>query len=69
MKFEIEQMIHEEISRGNQISEEGVELRIADVERALRAQQAQNRIIQNQYDNLMNQLEGSVRKTIQVTLL
>jgi hypothetical protein len=39
------------------------------VEKALRAQQAQNRIIKNQYEQLMVQLENVVKKNIQATLL
>jgi hypothetical protein len=69
IKFEVEEMIHEELAKGNQISEEGIEARIGEVERAIRAQQAQNKIIHNQYEKLMNLVESSVKKTVQVTLM
>ncbi len=42
-------MIQQEMIKSEQTSEEGLQARISEVERALRAQQAQNRMIKNQY--------------------
>lgn len=43
-------------------------MRIAEVQRALRAQQAQNRMIKNQYQKLMTQMENVTKKNIQLVL-
>lgn len=39
-------------------------MRIADVERALRQQQAQNKMIKNQYEKILAQLEAMTKSTI-----
>lgn len=41
---------------------------MAEVEKAIRAEQAQNKMIRNQYDKLKNQLEAIAKKTVQEVL-
>lgn len=43
-------------------------MRISDVERALRQQQAQNKMIKNHYEKILAQLEVLTKNTIQVSL-
>ncbi len=43
-------------------------MRIADVEGALRQQQAQNKMIKNHYDKILAQLENASKATIQAVL-
>jgi hypothetical protein len=47
---------------------QNIELRIADLEKAVRVELAQNKMIRNQYDKLLSQIEGAAKKTIQIVL-
>ena len=49
-------MKQDELNKANRISDDTLDIRIADVERALRAQVAQNKMIKNQYEKMMAQL-------------
>jgi hypothetical protein len=43
-------------------------MRIADLERALRQQQSQNRLLQNHYEKILAQLESLSKTTIHSVL-
>lgn len=45
-----------------------VEMRIADLEKAVRVEQAQNKMIRNQYDKLLGQVETVAKRTVQAVL-
>ena len=61
-------MKQDELNKANRVSDDTLDIRIADVERALRAQQAQNKMIRNQYEKMMTQLEAVTKKNIQAVL-
>ena len=61
-------MKQDELNKANRISDDTLDIRIADVERALRAQVAQNKMIKNQYEKMMTQLEAVAKKNIQAVL-
>jgi hypothetical protein len=45
-----------------------VDIRIADLEKAIRVEQTQNKMIRNQYEKLIGQVEAVAKKTIQGVL-
>lgn len=68
ISIEIENMKQDELNKANRIADDTLDIRIADVERALRAQAAQNKMIKNQYEKMMTQLEAVTKKNIQAVL-
>jgi hypothetical protein len=45
-----------------------LEIRITDLERAIKQQQAQNKMIQNHYEKILVQLEAQSKNAIQAVL-
>ena len=54
--------------KGERLLAQTVDMRIADLEKAIRIEQTQNKMIRNQYDKLMGQVESVAKKTIQGVL-
>ena len=54
--------------KGERLLAHTLEMRIADLEKAIRIEQTQNKMIRNQYDKLLSQVEGVSKKTIQAVL-
>lgn len=68
VNLDIERLKSDEDSKAERFSEQTIEMRIADVEKALRQQQAQNKMIKNHYEKILAQLEIMTKNTIQVSL-
>ena len=54
--------------KGERLLAQTVDMRIADLEKAIRIEQTQNKMIRNQYDKLMGQVESVAKMTIQGVL-
>ena len=68
VNLQIERLKQEEDLKGERLLGQTIETRVAEVEKAIRAEQAQNKMIRNQYDKLKNQLEAIAKKTVQEVL-
>lgn len=56
INVEIERLKQEEDMKGERLLGQTLEMRIADLEKAVRIEQTQNKMIRNQYDKLVAQL-------------
>ncbi len=56
VNIEIERLKQEEDMKGERLLAQTVEIRIADLEKAIRIEQAQNKMIRNQYEKLLSQV-------------
>jgi hypothetical protein len=54
--------------KGERLLGQSIDMRIADLEKAMRVEQTQNKMIRNQYEKLMGQVEAVAKKTIQGVL-
>lgn len=68
VNIEIERLKQDEDMTGDRLVDQTLELRINDLEKALRQQQTQNKVIRNQYEKLIGQVEGVTKGTIHAVL-
>lgn len=68
VNIEIEGLKQDEHLKASRAGEETIDIRIIDVEKALRSQLTQNKMLKNQYEKLRNQLETLTKKNIQAIL-
>lgn len=54
--------------KGERLINQTLEIRIADLQKAIRVEQTQNKMIRNQYDKLLSQVQSVSKKTIQAVL-
>jgi hypothetical protein len=68
VNLDIERLKQDENSKAERLSAQTLELRITDLERAVRQQQAQNKMIKNHYEKILSQLEVVSKNTIQTAI-
>lgn len=68
VNVQIQRLKQEEDFKGERLVAENLEIRIADLEKGVRIQHAQNKMIRNQYDKLLAHVESAAKKTIQQVL-
>ena len=68
VNVDIERLKSDEDSKADRYSEQTIEIRIADLERAVRQQQAKNKIVKNFYEKLLAQMEVITKSTIHTVL-
>ena len=64
----MEELKQDEHVKAGRAGGENVEVRIMDVEKALRSQQTQNKMLKNQYEKLRSHVETLCKKNIQAVL-
>lgn len=68
VNIDIERLKNDEDAKADRLGEQTIELRINDLERAVRQQQSQNKMIKNHYEKVLAQLEALTKKAIQAVL-
>jgi hypothetical protein len=68
INIEIERLKQEEDFKGERILGQVLDERVNDLEKAVRIEQAQQKMIRNQYEKLLGQVEGAAKRTIQAVL-
>ena len=64
VNLDIERLKSDEDNKADRYGEQNVQMRIVDLERALRQQQTQNKMIKNHYEKILAQLEVMTKSTI-----
>lgn len=68
VNIDIERLKNDEDAKADRLGEQTIELRINDLERAVRQQQSQNKMIKNHYEKVLAQLEALTKNAIQAVL-
>ena len=68
VNLDIERLKQDENAKAERYTNQTLDLRITDLERAVRQQQAQNKMIRNHYDKILAQLEAHTKNTIQAAI-